>query len=58
MANACQDHVKDTGPKGITGHDGTDGSKVDDRLKKYGTPISTFGENLSYAQTTGREVVL
>ena len=58
MANACRDHTNDTGSKGITGHDGTDGSKLADRLKKYGHPVATYGENLSYGQNTGRQVVI
>jgi len=45
---ACRDHAQDTGPKATTGHDGSDGSKLADRLKRYGAPVATYGENLSY----------
>mgnify|MGYP006118858719 CR=1 FL=1 len=55
---ACRDHAQDTGPKGTTGHDGSDGNKLADRLKRYGAPVATYGENLSYGQNTGRGVVL
>ena len=54
MAKACRDHANDTGPKGATGHDGTNGSTLSDRLKKYGEPVASYGENLSFGQTTGR----
>jgi len=58
MALAASDHTKDTGPRGMTGHDGSDGTSLANRLEKYGKPVSTYGENLSYGQTTGRDVVI
>ena len=58
MAQAAADHTLDTGTKGMTGHDGSDGSTLANRLEKYGKPVSTYGENLSYGQSTGREVVI
>jgi uncharacterized protein YkwD len=32
VAKAAKDHADDIGPKGLTGHDGSDGSNLGDRL--------------------------
>ncbi|CAK63551.1 unnamed protein product (macronuclear) [Paramecium tetraurelia] len=55
---AARDHVKDTGPKGVTGHTGTDGSSMSDRIERYGEWDVTIGENISYGQTTGEDVII
>lgn len=54
VKKAAEDHTRDTGPKGMTGHDGSDQSTLATRLERYGKPVSTYGENLSYGQTDGR----
>jgi len=48
MASACEDHVKDIGSKGRTGHQGTDGSSPYARMDRYGKWQYTAAENLSY----------
>jgi hypothetical protein len=58
LSRAAKDHVLDTGPKGITGHTGTDGSSMGQRLNRYGQWNGGAGENISYGQNTGREVIL
>jgi len=58
MSLACRDHCEDTGPKGMTGHDSSDGSSFSDRLKKYGLTSGMSGENISYGGTNGRAVVM
>ena len=50
MAMACTDHVNDTGPVGQTGHTGTDGSTMGERLNRYGQWGQSAGENISYGQ--------
>lgn len=57
MSRAAQDHVNDQGPKGATGHDGSDGSTSDGRVLRYGSWLRTFGENISYGPNTGIEIV-
>ena len=58
LAHACLDHVKDTGPKGITGHTGADGSSMSDRIGRYCQAVGSSGENISYGCNTPREIVL
>lgn len=58
LSLAAMDHVKDTGPTGITGHKGTDGSNFSDRIARYCTPRSTSGENISYGPDDARSIVM
>lgn len=53
LALAAQDHCADTGSKGVVSHDGSDGSKVWDRMERYGEAWGTMGENLSFGKAGG-----
>ena len=56
LSQAAKDHVLDTGPKGITGHTGADGSTLSQRANRYGTWGGGISENCSYGRNTGREI--
>lgn len=58
MSLAARDHVKDTGPRGISGHNGADGSKPFDRMNRHGKWLKTAGENISYGNDEGRAVII
>lgn len=58
LALSALDHVEDTGPQGITGHDGADGSKSSGRAKRYGKWKKTTGENCSYGEKDARRIVM
>jgi len=58
LAMAADDHVKDTGPKGITGHDGTDKSKPTERIARHGKVKRTSGENIAYGPDKPRAIVM
>jgi uncharacterized protein YkwD len=59
MAQASEDHAKDIGPKGLIQHDSSDNKTgVKERLRKYGTVIACYGENLSFCCETANEVLL
>jgi hypothetical protein len=45
---AARDLVKDHGPKGLTGHKGSDGSTSESRLARYGGWDGKWAENLIY----------
>ncbi|MCX7023101.1 MAG: CAP domain-containing protein [Spirochaetes bacterium] len=55
---ACRDHVKDQGPKGTVGHDGSDRSSPFDRMQRYGSWKSTAGENIAYGGKAARDIVI
>ncbi len=58
LARAAQDHVRDTGPKGIRGHEGSDGSSLSSRIKRYTQTRYGAAENISYGMDTARNVII
>jgi len=57
MSRAAADHCAEQ-VEGQLGHDGGDRSKPGDRISRYGSWSTTWGENISYSRKTAREVVL
>jgi len=54
---ATRHHVLDCGRSGLTGHDSTDGTKMSDRLSKFGQWLGSCGENISYGMETAMAVL-
>lgn len=58
LAQACYDHIRDTGPRGVTGHSGSDGSSSAERMQRY-VDATMYGENLAYSDAeTGYDMML
>lgn len=58
LAQAARDHVRDQGRTGETGHEGSDGSSLDDRTRRYGSWLETVAENIEYGANDARDVLL
>jgi uncharacterized protein YkwD len=58
LFGGARDHVADTGPKGITGHQGSNGSSPWDRIGHYGKMRSAAGENISYGYEDPLEILV
>ena len=59
LSMAAKDHVADQGRTGQIGHNGSDRSTPETRVKRYGAFAGswTMGENIAYGPSTGREIV-
>lgn len=57
MCHAAADHCAEQ-VGGQLGHDGGDRSSPGDRITRYGSWSTSWGENISYCQKTARGVVL
>lgn len=57
LSRAAADHVRDTGRRGLTGHRGSDGSSVSDRIERYGSWSGHIGENIVYGSSGPRDAV-
>ncbi len=58
MSQAAADLVKDQGPRGATGHLGSDRRTPFDRLNRYGRWGGSAAENISYGPDTAEQVVM
>jgi len=58
VSRAARDHVLDQGPSGGLGLRGNDGSRMSDRVSRYGKWTGKIAENISYGRSDAREVVV
>jgi uncharacterized protein YkwD len=58
LSKAAMDHVNDIGPKGTTSHTGSDGTRVNNRIERYGEWRGACGENIMYGALTSRDIVV
>jgi uncharacterized protein YkwD len=58
LSRASQDHADDIGPKGITGHTGSDGSSADDRISRHLEWDVTIAENIDFGSTKASEIII
>lgn len=58
MCSGAGVHAKDLGPKGATGHKGSDGSFCEQRVARFGSWEGDIGENISYGSESAREQVI
>lgn len=52
------EHVLDIGPKGLLRFEGSDGTSVEDRIKKYGNYIEHLGESIDYGPNDAMGVLV
>ena len=60
LSLAAKDHVNDQSRTGQTGHNGSDRSTPETRMRRHGVfgGSWTLGENIAYGSTTGRDIVV
>ena len=58
LAQAAKYHVNDIGPKGMTGHNSSNGNSMDERIESFGEWHCTISESCSFGTESGLEVIL
>jgi uncharacterized protein YkwD len=58
LAASSAEHVKDTGPSGLIGHDSSRGEHFPRRVGRYLRHYREVGENIDYGSASAREVVM
>jgi len=57
LHEAAKSHCDDTGPKGMTGHDSSNGDDMSRRVERFGDWGGTIGENCSYGNGDALKMV-
>jgi hypothetical protein len=57
LSKATADHVKDIGKKGLSSHEGSDGSTVTSRIERYCEWDTSVCENIEFGGTSAEEIV-
>ncbi len=58
LTKAAEDHVKDQSKSGKTGHRGSDGSDMNQRIERYGKWQIRIAENIAYGGISARQIVI
>ena len=58
LSKAAKDHAKDMGENGLTGHDGSDGSMLSDRIEKYTEWDDLCAENIDLGFKVADNIIL
>jgi uncharacterized protein YkwD len=57
LVRAARDHVRDTGPRGATTHEGSDGSSPSERVGRYASAVRGVGEVISFGPDSAALVI-
>ena len=57
LSHSAADHARDSGVRGLTSHNGSDGSTARERIQRYGTWSGRIGENIVYSNAGPRELI-
>jgi uncharacterized protein YkwD len=58
LSRAARDHARDQGAAGSTGHRGSDGSTMGQRMNRYGQWQMAAAENIDYGSDSARQVLI
>jgi uncharacterized protein YkwD len=58
LSQSAADHAADNGPKGLIGHDNSNGENFAHRIHRYRPKERVVGENIQYGSETAREIVM
>ena len=58
LAQACKDHAKDIGSKGLSSHESSDGNGLCERIEKYVEWDGAIAENLDFCYKFAENIVM